>query len=58
MIFTNDGLIQSFLNFLGVSLTTSDGYYLAFLTVSVLAVVILVLIMSFIFKFLVYLRKG
>lgn len=58
MIFTNDGIIQQFLNLLGVTITTSDGQYLAFLTVSVLAVVVLVLFLVFIFKFLVYLRKG
>lgn len=58
MIFTADGLINQFLNFLGVSISNSDGYYIAFVTVSALGLAVITLIFTFIFKFIVYIRKG
>lgn len=58
MIFSADGLINQFLNFLGVSISTSDGYYIAFVTVSALGLAVVTLILTFIFKFIVYIRKG
>lgn len=58
MIFTADGLINQFLNFLGVSISTSDGYYIAFVTASALGLAVVTLILTFIFKFIVYIRKG
>lgn len=58
MIFSPDGLINQFLNFLGVSISTSDGYYIAFVTVSALGLAVVTLILTFIFKFIVYIRKG
>lgn len=58
MIFTADGLINQFLNFLGVSISNSDGYYIAFVTVSALGLAVITLILTFIFKFIVYIRKG
>lgn len=58
MIFTADGLIQRFLDLLGVSIQTSTGYYIAFVIVSAIVATSLVSLMLLIFRFLVYLRKG
>lgn len=58
MNFSSSGLIQQFLDFLGVQLQTADSYYIAFVTVAALGVVLVVLVLSFIFKLLVYIRKN
>lgn len=58
MTFTGDGLIQKVLDLLGVTITTSDGYYLAYISSLIIALAIIVIIFVGIFKFLVYLRKG
>lgn len=58
MSFTSDGLIQKVLDLLGVTITTSDGYYLAYLSALVIAIVFLIIIFFGIFKFLVYIKRG
>lgn len=58
MIFSSTGLIQQFLDFLGVQLQTADSYYIAFVTVGALGVVLVAFVLSFIFKLLVYIRKN
>ena len=58
MTFTGDGLIQKVLDLLGVTITTSDGYYLAYISSLIIALAIIVIMFVGIFKFLVYLRKG
>lgn len=58
MTFTGDGLIQKVLDLLGVTITTSDGYYLAYISSLIIALAIIVILFVGLFKFLVYLRKG
>lgn len=58
MNFTPDGLIQKFLDLLGVSVTTSTGQYIVFIISAAVIAVSIVCLMLLIFKFLVYLRKG
>lgn len=58
MTFTSDGLIQKVLDLLGVTIITSDGYYLAYISSLIIALAIIVIFFVGIFKFLVYLRKG
>ena len=58
MTFTADGLIQKFLNLLGVTVTTSTGQYIVFIISAAVIAVSIVCLMLLIFKFLVYLRKG
>ena len=58
MIFTADGLIQKFLDLLGVTVTTSTGQYIVFIISAAVIAVSIVCLMLLIFKFLVYLRKG
>lgn len=53
-----DGLIQQFLDILGIQITTATGHYVAFLATSSLAAVALISLMVLIFRFLVYLRRG
>lgn len=58
MIFSADGIIQKFLDLLGVTVTTSTGQYIVFVIASAFCAVCVVSLMLLIFKFLVYLRKG
>lgn len=58
MTFVSDGLIQRFLDLLGVSIQTETGFFIAFIIVSAIVAIALVSLMLLIFKFLVYLRKG
>lgn len=53
-----DGLIQQFLDILGIQLTTATGNYVAFIITASLAAVALISLMILVFKFLVYLRRG
>lgn len=58
MTITPDGLIQQFLDILGIELTTATGNYVAFIITASLSAVALISLMILIFKFLVYLRRG
>lgn len=58
MSITPDGLIQQFLDILGIELTTATGNYVAFIITASLLAVALISLMILIFKFLVYLRRG
>lgn len=58
MSITPDGLIQQFLDILGIELTTATGNYVAFIITASLSAVALISLMILIFKFLVYLRRG
>lgn len=58
MIFSADGIIQKFLDLLGVTVTTSTGQYIVFVISSAFCAVCVVSLMLLFFKFLVYLRKG
>lgn len=58
MTFIQDGLIQQFLNLLGVNINNATGYYIAFIIASAVFAVITVCLALLIFRFLVYLRKG
>lgn len=58
MNITEGGLIQQFLDILGIELTTATGNYVAFIITSCLSAVALISLMILIFKFLVYLRRG
>lgn len=58
MSFTSDGLIQKVLDLLGVTITTSDGFYLAYISALIVAIVFLIVIFFGLFKFLVYLKRG
>lgn len=53
-----DGLVQQFLDVLGIEITTATGNYIAFLVTGALIAVALVSLLVLIFRFLVYLRKG
>lgn len=57
MTIVDSGLVQQFLDLLGVELTTATGHYVAFLAVSSLAVVALVSLLVLLFRFLVYIRN-
>lgn len=58
MSITPDGLIQQFLDILGIELTTATGNYVAFIITASLSAVALISLMILIFKFLVYLKRG
>lgn len=58
MSFTSSGLIQQLLDFLGVTITTSDGYYLVYISALILAITVVIITFFGLFKFLVYLRKN
>ena len=58
MSFTSNGLIQRFLDLLGVSIQSETGIFIAFIIVSAIVAISLVSLMLLIFKFLVFLRKG
>lgn len=58
MSFTVDGLIQQFLDLLGVTISSYTGYYIAFVVCGILFAICVVSFMLLLFKFLVFLRKG
>lgn len=51
------GLVDQFLDVIGIQVTTMTGYYIVFLTVSCLLGVTLISLMGLLFRFLVYLRR-
>lgn len=53
-----DGLIQQFLDLLGVQINTATGNYVAFLAGAALLCVAVVSFMVLLFKFLCYIRRG
>lgn len=53
-----DGLVQQFLDILGIQVTTASGHMIAFMVTAALSAVALISLMVLIFKFLVYLRRG
>lgn len=58
MIFTDTGIIAQFLSVLGVTVTTFDGYYVAFVVASAVVACVVISFMVLLFKFLCYIRKG
>lgn len=58
MTFTSNGLVQRFLDLLGVTVTSSTGQYIAFMIASAVVAVAIVCLMLLIFRLLIYLRKG
>lgn len=58
MTFVSDGLVQRFLDILGVSVNTATGQYIVFIITSAIVAITIVSLMLLFFKFLVYLRKG
>lgn len=58
MTFVSDGLVQRFLDILGVSVNTATGQYIVFIITSAIVAITIVSLMLLLFKFLVYLRKG
>lgn len=58
MTILDTGLIHEFLQLLGFQITTQSGAELAFVVTGALAAVSVALILAFLFKFLVYIRKG
>lgn len=58
MSFTSDGIIQSFLDLLGVTVETSSGQYIAFTVCAAILALTIIALMLLIFRFLVYIRKG
>ena len=54
----NSGLIQDFLNLIGVEIVTASGTMVAFLVCGALLCVCIVSCLVLFFKFLVYLRRG
>lgn len=57
MTFNVGGLISELLDFMGVQLTTSTGYYIAFLACACILAVVFVSFICLLFRFLVYLRR-
>lgn len=58
MTFTSNGLIQRFLDILGVTVDSATGEYIVFIISAAVVSVCIVCLMLLIFRFLVYLRKG
>lgn len=58
MTILDTGLIYEFLQLLGFQITTQSGAELAFVVTGALAAVSVALVLAFLFKFLVYIRKG
>lgn len=58
MTILDTGLIHEFLQLLGFQITTQSGAELAFVVTGALAAVSVALVLAFLFKFLVYIRKG
>lgn len=58
MSFTSSGLIKQFLDFLGVTITTQTGEYLAFIITSAVFGLLALATLVFIFRLLVFIRKG
>lgn len=58
MSFSNNGIIQQFLNLLGVVPETATGQYIAYMVSAAVFAICIVAFMSLLFRFLVFLRKG
>lgn len=58
MKITDTGLIREFLDLLGIEITTQSGSELAFVVCGALLASCVALVLAFLFKFLVYIRKG
>lgn len=58
MSFTENGIIQQFLNLIGVVPETATAQYIAYMVCSAIFAICIVAFMSLLFRFLVFLRKG
>lgn len=58
MSFLSDGLIQGFLDILGVQVNTPSSQHVVFVASAAFVTIALISLMQLLFKFLVYLRKG
>lgn len=54
----SSGLVHDFLALLGFEITTQSGAELAFVVTGALLAVAVALVLAFLFKFLVYIRRG
>lgn len=52
------GLIHDFLELLGIQIITQTGAHIAFVVCGTLLAVCLSLVLSFLFKLIVYIRRG
>lgn len=58
MTFNPDGIIQQFLDILGVTVETASGQYIAFMVSAAILALVIVSLLLLLFRFLVYIRKG
>lgn len=58
MSFTENGIIQEFLNLIGAVPETATAQYIVYMVCSALFAICIVAFMSLLFRFLVFLRKG
>lgn len=58
MSISDSGIIHDFLTLLGIEITTQSGAELAFVVAGALLVASLALVLAFLFKLLVYIRRG
>lgn len=58
MSFSSEGLIQTFLDLLGVTVETASGQYIAFTVSAAILALVIVALMLLLFRFLVFIRKG
>lgn len=58
MSFSSDGIIQQFLDILGVTVDTASGQYIAFTVSAAILALVIVSLLLLLFRFLVYIRKG
>lgn len=58
MSFQSNGLIQKFLDLLGVQVETASGQYIAFMAGSAILALTIIALMLLLFRFLVFIRKG
>lgn len=58
MSFTTEGLVQTLLDLLGVTVETSTGQYIAFMVSSAILAISIIALMLLLFRFLVFIRKG
>lgn len=58
MTFIENGLVQRFLDLLGIDIITATGGYIAVSLVSCILAISIVSLMLLIFRLIVYLKKG
>lgn len=58
MTFSADGIIQQFLDILGVTVETASGQYIAFMVSAAILALVIVSLILLLFRFLVFIRKG